>query len=104
MYATVGCADLVQTLWEVGLQMFRARITTLTDGQVSDTFWVCDECRLLPDAARFVHFVWLSMHGISLRRAECLRMQLSFMHVRLPLSPLLIAHVIIQVHTVYSWC
>ncbi|KAK9795582.1 hypothetical protein WJX73_008570 [Symbiochloris irregularis] len=44
--------DLVQTLWEVGLQMFRARIATRSRGQMNDLFWVCDECKLLPDSNR----------------------------------------------------
>ena len=49
----VMCADLVQTLWEVGLQMFRAKIATRSRGQVNDLFWVCDECKLLPDSNRY---------------------------------------------------
>ena len=58
-------ADLVQTLWEVGLQMFRARITTRSDGQVIDTFWVCDESRQLPEAHRYTPNV-AACHALSL--------------------------------------
>lgn len=48
------CADLMHTLWEADVVVFKAHITTGPGGKVLDMFWIYDNRSELPENHRCV--------------------------------------------------
>ena len=48
------CADLMNTLWEADVVVFKAHITTGPGGKVLDMFWIYDNRCELPENHRSV--------------------------------------------------
>ena len=46
------CADLMNTLWEADVVVFKAHITTGPGGKVLDMFWIYDNRCELPENHR----------------------------------------------------
>ena len=49
---TLHCADLMNTLWEADVVVFKAHITTGPGGKVLDMFWIYDNRCELPENHR----------------------------------------------------
>lgn len=51
--SAMGVADLMHTLWEADVSVFKAHITTSPARDVLDMFWLYDNRRQLPDHHRW---------------------------------------------------
>lgn len=65
-------ADLMHSLWEADVLVFKAHITTSPAGKVADIFWIYDHRSELPDNHRYVHHLMqflTAKDNISLKEA-----------------------------------
>lgn len=50
-------ADLITTLWELDVVVFRSSVSTTPSLDVLNLFWICDNAGKLPDTHRYVSMV-----------------------------------------------